>query len=118
MQDPVLIFPYEFHALLGDFPREPRPLKVFDQDRRAKLLQLATLLLQTEAYASSERTVKYLVGLSQGNPCAEPLPALPWISAVTSGDCDALINLNVGEQPVLDKIIPQMRFNARFHRRP
>lgn len=113
----MLVFPFEFHALLGEIPRTPRPLKVFDSERRKKLLQLADLLLKTEATASTERSVNYLLALSDARASPEALPALPWVSARTHSDCHDLITLNLGKQPVLDKILPQMRFQARMNRR-
>lgn len=103
-------------GLVGDIPHIARPLKSFDNDRRKKFLQLAMLLLQTEDNASTQRTVQYMIALSNPNAPAEPVPALPWLSVRCDSEFDALVSLDPG-QSLIGKVIPQMQFSARMQRR-
>ena len=114
-QEPVLVFPSSFMRILGDFPKEPRPLKVFDKDRRKKLLALANVLLGQDSYASTARTVEYLLRLCQQDVQQGPLAELRWLGERCSDEFSALINLDVRSKPVA-AVIPQMRFTARFLR--
>ena len=111
-----MVFACEFMDLLGDIPEEARPLKVFDKERRQKLMQLAALLLQTEDNESTERTVKYLMDLCNVDKVPDPGPPLPWLSVRSQGEFDALIKFDPG-QPLMGKVIPQMYFTARMQKR-
>ena len=115
-QEPLLVFPTQFMERLGSVPQVPRPWKLFDTDRRQKLLQLATLLLKMNANESTGRTVRYLLDLC--NPAAQPpsVPAFPWISSRDRGEFDALIDLDMGGL-AMGRMIPQMQFVARLSRR-
>ena len=100
---------------LSEVPQVARPLKVFGNDRRQKLVQLADLVLKTQGNVMAGRTVRYLLSLVDVD--AEPNPVIPleWLSQRTPGEFDGLINLNLG-QKVIGRILPQMEFCARIQR--
>ena len=103
-------------ALVGRVPQVSRPLKVFDDDRRKKILQLANLVIQIDGTDAGARTVRYLLEISNRRPTQEPLPVLPWVSTRSHGEFDALVNLDLGSHSI-GMVIPQMAFQARFNRR-
>lgn len=109
------MFPSTFMRILGDFPKEPRPLKVFDKDRRKKLLALANVLLTQDSYASTARAAQYLLSLCKQDVQQGPLTELRWLGERCCDEFHALVNLDVHSKPVA-AVIPQMRFTARFLR--
>ena len=114
-EEPVLVFPATFLRLLADIPVVARPFKTLDQDRRKKLLQLADLLLKSNSFTSTGRTVQYLLGLCDVNACPGPLADLDWLREGAPDPFDALAHVNFGSKP-LGAVIPQMRFQAWFRR--
>ena len=117
-QEPLLIFPQHFVALLGTFPSVGRALKVFDQERRKKLLSLADFLLKSNPVESTARTVNFLVKISQPHHEPEPLLELPWLSRRLQSDFDALANWDPNNSQPVRQLLPQMRFVAKIGRRP
>lgn len=104
-------------GLMGDIPSTPRPLKVLDHDRRKKLLDLASFLLQGNPVQSTERTVRFLVMLAQARHVPDPVPVLSWQSTRTNSDMDILAHWDPNHCKTLQRIVPQMRFAARIGRR-
>ena len=94
-----------------------RPLKVFDSDRRKKMLDLAKFLLETNPVESTERTVRFLVKLAGTNPLPDPVPSLQWQSRKFRSDMDILADWDPNHCRSLQHILPQMRFAARLGRR-
>lgn len=111
-----MIFPESFMGLMGNIPSTPRPLKVLDSDRRKKLLDLASFLLQGTAVESTERTVRFLVMLAQTSHEPDPVPFLQWQSTRTQSDMDMLAQRDPNHCKTLQRIVPQMRFAARIGR--
>lgn len=103
-------------ALMGDIPMIPRPLKVFDADRRKKLLDLANFLLQGQPVESTERTVRFLVRMANVSHTSEPVPVLDWLSNKVRTDFDVLADWDPNHCAPMQRLLPQMRFTARLQR--
>ena len=103
--------------ILGPIPNRPRPLRVFDAERRKKLLSLAHFLLNNNPVESTERTVKFLLTLAQADQHSEEVPHLPWLSTVHRSDFDLLSDWDPNQCKAVRQLLPQMRFAARLARR-
>lgn len=112
----MVVFPYNFMPLVGPIPTDARPLKVFEEDRRKKLLALADYLLRNNPVESTYRTVKFLLKIASREHEAEELPELPWISSPARSDLDRLSEFDVNSCPAFRRLLPQMRFSARLAR--
>ena len=113
----MVIFPHCFLGLLGAIPMVPRSLKVFDEDRRKKLLDLATFLMESDPVESTERTVKFLLKMCDRHAVPDPVSTLPWQSTRVRSDIDLLQAFDPNHCKPMQRLLPQMRFNARLHRR-
>lgn len=103
--------------LLGEIPQVPRPFRLFDTERRLKLLQLARVILDSNPFEATQRTVEYLMKITDTDAVPEGVPNLPWHSSRTFGDLDALsmFDPNRSHHPA-HQLLPQMRFRARLGR--
>lgn len=115
-QELVLVWPACFMEMVGAFPQVPRALKLFDDVRRQKLLALADLVLESNPIQSTERTVEFLMQICDVRAVPDPVPALPWLSQRTAGEFDSLLQLDLGHATI-GRVIPQMQFTAKIHRR-
>lgn len=103
--------------LLGEIPDVPRPFRMFDMDRRMKLLQLAQMLLETNQFEATQRTVEYLIKITDVTALPAGVPFLPWPSSRTISDLDRLSMFDPNSCHPAHRLLPQMRFRARIARR-
>lgn len=108
-----MVWPAAFMDILNEVPQVPRPFKMFDQDRKLKLMQLASTLLEVTPNESTQRTVKYLVKICSDLPPSMP-PRLLWIGEKALNEFDELERLDVCHS--MQRLLPQMRFVARLQR--
>ena len=99
--------------ILNEVPQVPRPFKTFDQDRKLKLMQLASTLLEVTPNESTRRTVEYLVKICSDLPPSMP-PRLIWIEERALNEFDELERLDACHS--VQRLLPQMRFVARLQR--
>ena len=102
--------------LLGEIPQVPRPFRSFDAERRLKLLQLARVILESNPCEATQRTVQYLMKITDPTAVPEGVPNLPWHSSRTFGDMDALLMFDPNRAHPAHRLLPQMRFRARLGR--
>ena len=108
-----MVWPAAFMDILNEVPQVPRPFKIFDQDRKLKLMQLASTLLDVTPNESTQRTVAYLVKLCSDSPPSIP-PRLVWIEEKARNEFDELERLDMCHS--MQRLLPQMRFVARLQR--
>lgn len=116
-EEPMVVFPEAFLERLGRIPVVPRPMKVFDTDWRKKLLDLASFLVATNPVESTERTVKFLILIAGTDHVPDPVPFLEWQSTRFRSDVDLLSEFDPNHCKPIQRLLPQMRFTARLHRR-
>ena len=110
------MWPAEFMNIITQVPDVPRPFKLFDADRIKKLMQLAMSLIETTPDESTARTVKYFVKICDSEAQPDALPMLHWVSQRTPNEYDALEMLDVSRCRPAERLLPQMRFQARLGR--
>ena len=95
-------------AIVGAMPCVPRPLIAPNRKKRLVYLEVGQLLLRKYPSESTARSIRFLLKLCRNEP-PEPLVALEWLEQAPRADGDIDIRL----PPVLDRLAPVMRFNAR-----
>lgn len=111
-----MVWPEAFMRLFDDIPRAPRALKRFDFDRRMKLLELATVLVERMPTETSRRTALYLMHLCDLDAVPGPLACLRWITESAASEFDALESMSVLRARPMGRLMPSMALSAKLHR--
>ena len=101
--------PYEFMVpILNDAPRVPRPLRPIQPAKVQRYLEVASVLISRFPSDTGGRAIEFLLDLVQNH---EPgvAPKLLWY--INAGPRDVI---HVGLPASIYRVIPAMRFEARF----
>lgn len=107
-----MALPYSYTIpILDQLPAVPRPLKLPELSKATKYLELAEVLLRRFPSESNGRAAKFLIDLTR---CTDPGPAaqLSWFTTPGARDL-----IEIGHLGGIARIVPTLRFEARFARR-
>lgn len=103
--------PYHYSVpILDQAPLISRPLRLPDNNKIKKYIDLANLLTRRFPTDSSGRAVDFLLELVT-NQTPGPLPDLPWFTRATPAD-----QIRIGLPSAIARVAPAMRFEARLGR--